>query len=80
MATMSQQNSGAISMISDATQLAALDLAIEIATGRRKLNAAESELFRRHIDAIRGRIIDAAANTAVRDAARRDTKTEGARG
>jgi len=60
MATRSQQNSVALRMISDATQLAALDLAIEIATGRRKMNAAEIEFFRRHIEAIRKRIIDAA--------------------
>jgi hypothetical protein len=59
-------------MISDASQLAALDLAIEVATGRRKLNASEAALFRRHIEEIRQRIIDAAA--------RRETKTEGARG
>lgn len=59
-------------MISDATQLAALDLAIEVATGRRKLNASEAALFQRHIEEIRKRIIDAAA--------RRETKTEGARG
>jgi hypothetical protein len=47
-------------MISDQTQLAALDLAIEAAAGRRKMNAAEVELFRRHIEEIRQRIIDAA--------------------
>jgi hypothetical protein len=55
-------------MISDASQLAALDLAIEVATGRRKLNASEAALFQQHLDAIRKRIIDAAA--------RRETKTE----
>ncbi len=55
-------------MISDATQLAALDLAIEVATGRRKLNASEAELFKRHVEEIRQRIIAAAT--------RRETKTE----
>ena len=58
-------------MISDASQIAALDLAIEVATGRRKLNASEVELFRRHIEGIRQRIIAAAA--------RRETKA-GAQG
>jgi hypothetical protein len=48
-------------MISDATQIASLDLAVEVASGRRKLNASEVELFRRHIEEIRQRIIDAAA-------------------
>lgn len=48
-------------MISDQSQLAALDLAIEVATGRRKLNASESALFQLHLDAIRKRIIDAAS-------------------
>lgn len=59
-------------MISDATQIAALDLAIEVASDRRKLNASEFVLFRCHVEEILRRIIDAAA--------RRDTKTEGARG
>lgn len=54
-------------MISDATQLAALDLAIEVAAGRRKLNAAQLELFRRHIEAILQRIIAAAAKRDARD-------------
>lgn len=48
-------------MISDASQLAALDLAIAIANGRRKLNASEAVLFQKQIDAIRQRIIAAAA-------------------
>jgi hypothetical protein len=48
-------------MISDQSQLAALDLAIEVATGRRKLNASEAALFQRHIEEIRQRIIAAAA-------------------
>lgn len=51
-------------MISPATQLAPLDLAIEIATGRRKLNASEAALFQRHIAEIRKRIIDASARRA----------------
>lgn len=68
MATKSQRNSGVLSMISDATQLSALDLAIEIATGRRKLNASEVVLFQRHIAEILQRIINAAA--------RRDTAQE----
>jgi hypothetical protein len=58
-------------MISDATQIAALDLAIEVATGRRKLNASEAALFQSHIREIQGRILDAAAR-----AARREKKPE----
>jgi len=46
----------------------ALQTAVDIAKGRVKLNASQRELWERHIDAIRRRIIDAAA--------RRDTKTE----
>jgi len=59
-------------MISDQTQIMALQTAIDIAKGRVKLNASQRELWERHLDAIRKRIIDAAA--------RRDTKTEGERG
>ncbi|MFA7308303.1 MAG: hypothetical protein WC026_16720 [Hyphomicrobium sp.] len=55
-------------MISDATQLAALDFAIEVATGRRKLNASEAALFQIHIAEIRQRIVAAAL--------RREKKTE----
>ena len=55
-------------MISDQAQIMALQTAVDIAKGRVKLNASQRELWERHIDAIRRRIIDAAA--------RRDTKTE----
>lgn len=57
--------------VSDASQLAALQTAKDIAAGRVKLNAAQRELWEMQIDAIRQRVIDAAA--------RRETKTEGAR-
>jgi hypothetical protein len=52
---------GGENVISDATQLAALQMAIDLAYGRTKLNAAQRELFQAQIDAIRRRIIDAAA-------------------
>lgn len=59
-------------MISDSTQLGALRTAEKLADGAVKLSASERLLFKAHIDAIRKRIIDAAA--------RRGTKTEVARG
>jgi hypothetical protein len=59
-------------VISEATQLAALRTAEKLADGAIKLSASERLLFKQHIDAIRQRIIAAAA--------RRETKTEGARG
>ncbi len=56
-------------MISDASQLAALQLAIDVISGRRgKLTSADSALTIQHLEAIRQRIIDAAS--------RRETKTE----
>ena len=59
-------------MISDASQLAVLNTAVDIAYGRRKLTVHEREIFTKHIEAIRKRIIDAAD--------RRDAKAEGERG
>jgi hypothetical protein len=51
-------------VISDATQLSALQMAIDLAHGRIKLNASQRELFQLQIDAIRKRIIEASARRA----------------
>ncbi len=48
-------------MISDASQISALQTAVDIASGRVKLNASQRELFAAQIESIRRRIIDAAA-------------------
>lgn len=53
--------------ISDASQLAALQTAVDLAYGRIKLNAAQRELFCRHIEAIRLRVIAAAAKRPTRE-------------
>lgn len=54
-------------MISDATMLAALQTASDLAHGRAKLSAAQRELFDAHLEAIRQRIIAAAAKRGDRD-------------
>jgi hypothetical protein len=54
-------------MISDATQIAALRTAEKLADGAVKLSASERLLFKQHIDAIRQRIIAAAARRSTRD-------------
>jgi hypothetical protein len=55
-------------MISDASQLAALQLAIDVISGRRgKLTPADSALTIQHIEAIRQRIIASAARRTTRD-------------
>jgi hypothetical protein len=54
-------------MISDATQIAALRTAEKLADGAVKLSASERLLFKKHIDAIRQRIIAAAARRSTRD-------------
>jgi hypothetical protein len=57
-------------MISDASQLAVLNTAVDIAHGRRKLTVHEREIFTKHIEAIRQRIIDAAAKRNAKGDAR----------
>jgi len=54
-------------MISDQTQIAALRTAEKLADGAVKLSASERLLFKKHIDAIRQRIIAAAARRSTRD-------------
>jgi hypothetical protein len=54
-------------VISEATQLAALRTAEKLADGAIKLSASERLLFKQHIDAIRQRIIAAAARRSTRD-------------
>jgi hypothetical protein len=55
-------------VISDASQLAALQLAIDVISGRRgKLTSADAALTIQHLEAIRQRIIAAAARRSTRD-------------
>lgn len=46
--------------ISDASQLAALQTALDLANGRIKLSPSQRHLFEAHIEAIRQRIVAAA--------------------
>lgn len=48
-------------VISEATQLAALQMAIDVAHGHTSLNASQRELFQMQIESIRSRIIAASA-------------------
>ncbi len=58
-------------MISDASQISALQTAVDIASGRVKLNASQRELFAAQIESIRRRIIDAAAKRNAQEGAAR---------
>jgi hypothetical protein len=61
----------ALMMISDTTQLAALDLAIQVGHGRRKLSKREAELHEQQIESIRQRILDFQRRSREREEQRR---------
>lgn len=58
-------------MISDQTQLTALELAIDVGHGRKKLSKREAELHEQQLDSIRQRIIDARRRQREREEERR---------
>lgn len=63
-------------MISPATQLAALLTAEKLADGAIKLSASERLLFKAHLEAIRQRILAAAAKRDARPAPHTDSGRE----